>query len=72
MTAIVVVLSFLSATVSADGTDAWIGHDKALHFTVGTALATGGYGVGALAFEKCEARLATGLTVSLGASAAKE
>jgi putative lipoprotein len=70
--AIVVVISFSGATVSADGADSWVGRDKALHFTIGTALATGGYSVGALAFEKREARLATGLTVSLGASAAKE
>jgi putative lipoprotein len=52
--------------------DPWLGPDKALHFAASAALAGGGYGVGALAWEDVGPRLALGAGVGLGAGITKE
>jgi uncharacterized protein YfiM (DUF2279 family) len=58
--------------LSAQAADPWIGRDKALHLGAGSTLAAGGYALGALKLEEREKRIAAGLGLSLGASAAKE
>lgn len=71
-TVVVVLITLSSGRIVADGTDSWSGRDKILHFTAGSALAGGGYGVSALVLDKRRTRAAAGLAVSLSASAAKE
>lgn len=71
--AVWLVVALAGTSARADtAADRWFASDKAAHFAVTTGLGAGGYGVGAVLFERREARLATGLTVALGAGAAKE
>jgi putative lipoprotein len=52
--------------------DAWLGPDKALHFTASASLAAGGWGAGALLSEDVRVRALAGAGLALGAGAAKE
>lgn len=61
-----------SRSAKAADPDPWWGPDKALHFGASAALAAGGYGLGALAFEDYAPRLALGASVALAAGATKE
>ena len=66
------LITFGATNAGAQGNDAWIGRDKALHFTAGTALAGGGYYLGAVMFESRDRRIVTGLSLAMGAGALKE
>ncbi len=61
-----------SAPRIARADDDWLGPDKALHFSVSVALASGGYAASALLWEPRWARAAAGATFSLTLGAAKE
>jgi putative lipoprotein len=52
--------------------DPWLGHDKALHFSVAAAIAGAGYGLSALYTSDLRVRAAFGGGVSLAAGAGKE
>ncbi len=52
--------------------DPWFGRDKALHFSLSSAIAMGGYGAGAFMMENRWFPLALGGGLSLGAGAGKE
>ncbi len=67
-----VMIALVAVEARADGGDRWFASDKAAHFAVTTGLGAGGYGAGAMLFERREARVATGLAVAIGAGAAKE
>jgi putative lipoprotein len=73
--AILIVLFIALGTAgarAADDDDAWLGRDKALHFSAGAALAGGGYAASALVFDTRGKRILSGLAVALSAGAAKE
>lgn len=52
--------------------DRWFAPDKALHFAAGAALGAGGYALGSMAFDSRDRRVAVGLSIGIGAGAAKE
>lgn len=52
--------------------DEWLAPDKALHFSVSAALASGGYALGALDWHERSVRAAAGATFALTLGAAKE
>jgi len=52
--------------------DPWFGRDKALHFSLSAALATGGYGAMALATDDRRVRLAVGGGFAFSLGIAKE
>lgn len=52
--------------------DPWFGRDKWLHFGASTALAAGGYALGATIWDEPEPALAVGAAVALGAGIGKE
>lgn len=56
----------------APAPEAWVGTDKALHFTAAAALAGGGYALGALGLDAAPGRLAVGAGLAFSAGAAKE
>lgn len=65
-----IVLALPSAA-RADS-DPWWGKDKALHFGVSTVIASGGYGVGAVAFDARWKAIALGGGVAAAAGIGKE
>jgi putative lipoprotein len=69
--AVALSLALVPDAAAADP-DPWFGRDKALHFSVSSVLAGGGY-VGAAAFsERTGVRVATGAGLALSAGIAKE
>jgi uncharacterized protein YfiM (DUF2279 family) len=62
----------LVATSAAAQHDPWLGRDKALHAAAGAAFGMGGYALGAVVFDTRERRVLVGITMGLGAGAAKE
>ncbi len=52
--------------------DPWFGRDKALHFSASAVLAVGGYGIGAVAFEKRTSAAFLGGGIALTAGVGKE
>jgi putative lipoprotein len=70
----VLVLSALTLlfTTQARAEDRWWARDKALHFSVSSALAAGGYGVGSLLLERRWQRASFGAGVALTAGVGKE
>jgi putative lipoprotein len=65
------LLAATSAGASAQD-DPWLGRDKGLHFAAGAAMGFGGYLAGSLVFDGRAPRVAVGLSLGLGAGAAKE
>lgn len=61
-----------TARAAGPDPDPWFGRDKALHFSASAALAIGGYGVGALAFDTRPPRFALGAGIALAAGVGKE
>ena len=64
--------AFCGGAALAQGTDSFLGKDKAEHFALSAGLAAAGYGGGALVFDSHEARLLTGAGFALTLGAAKE
>jgi putative lipoprotein len=60
------------STARAQGTDRWFGRDKALHFAAGASFAAAGYAGTALVSDGRKPRIAVGVSVGVGANAAKE
>jgi putative lipoprotein len=67
---LLLVLVFPAPALAAD--DPWFGKDKWLHFGASTALAAGGYALGAAIWERPEPALAVGAGLALGAGVGKE
>jgi uncharacterized protein YfiM (DUF2279 family) len=65
------LLAATAAGASAQD-DRWLGRDKGLHFAAGAAVGFGGYFAGSLVFHGRAPRVAVGLSLGLGAGAAKE
>lgn len=72
MLRVLFALALLLPAASHAASDPWWGRDKALHFGVSAALASGGYAMGALIWEEPGPALATGAALGLGAGIAKE
>ena len=66
------VLCALSVSARGQDADPWLGPDKALHFGLSAAIASGGYAASALFVDRPELRLAIGAGLALTAGAAKE
>ena len=67
-----VFVGTLAAPAAGQSADRWTGRDKALHFVVGAGLAGGAYAGTALVSESRTPRVVVGLTIGIGANAAKE
>jgi putative lipoprotein len=65
-------LGLCQSSARAADPDPWWGPDKAFHFGFSAALASGGYGLGALASEDYGPRIALGSSIALAAGASKE
>ena len=70
--AVLVALVALPSTAHAADPDPWFGKDKALHFGVSAALASGGYAVGTLLVDSEGGALLIGAAVSVTAGVTKE
>jgi len=70
--ALVAVAGLLAAPARAADPDPWLGADKWQHFGVSSALAAGGYGVGAAYGWSTGGRLMLGGGVALAAGVGKE
>jgi len=66
------LLVTLAPSAHAANPDPWLGRDKALHFGASFALASGGYGGGALLSRRTEVRAVSGAALALSAGIAKE
>lgn len=64
--------ALLAWSGSAQAADEPLGSDKALHFTVSGAIASGGYVLGALAHQPTAARLTLAVGLGVTAGVAKE
>lgn len=62
----------LAATETQAQQDPWFGRDKALHFVAGAAFAAGGYALGSVASDRRDRRIVFGISLGIGAGAAKE
>ena len=71
LAAVIAVLVGARPARAADP-DPWFGRDKALHFSLSAALATGGYGAMALATDDRRVRLAVGGGFAFSLGIAKE
>jgi uncharacterized protein YfiM (DUF2279 family) len=66
------VAGVVLTAAGAAAQDRWFAPDKALHFAAGAALGAGGYALGSMAFDGRDRRVAVGLSIGIGAGAAKE
>ncbi len=69
---ILVLLTALPGTARAQDADPWLGPDKALHFGVSAAIASGSYALSAAQLERKELRLVVGFGTALLAGGVKE
>ncbi len=70
--AVIVILVLAAPRTARADDDPWWGKDKALHFGVSAGLASGGYAVGAAAFDARWKAIALGGGVAAAAGIAKE
>ena len=66
------LLSSTPARAPPPDPDPWFGPDKALHFTLSTMIAGGGYGLSTLFTDRIAARLAFGAGLGITVGAGKE
>jgi putative lipoprotein len=62
----------IPASAHAAGPDEWLGNDKALHCAASSAIAAGGYGVGAVMFNSRTNALIAGGVLAAAAGIGKE
>jgi len=68
---VALVVATRACDARADG-DEWLGTDKAVHFELSVALASGAYGLSSLKVDSMPARAAIGAGFSLALGAGKE